>query len=221
MATSRRSGSRDWVQRARILPDLSSAPPLQRASSESDLPPLRRALPLARRVVVEDQRLVGGDHEPGAALDLALELARRPARVAGREHRAARPGAAGDGLEDRGIAGDRHPPVHDPAVAARPLGSVQHEAAPRLDRAAVVDADVTARAAGLAPERFQHARERQRADGTIHDETEGAGGVVAEHADDGARQAWGAEVFGGDEEPAGRAARREPRGPPGPPGAPR
>src|SRR2546426_657287 len=194
MATSRRSGSRDWVQRARILPDLSSAPPLQRASSESDLPPLRRALPLARRVVVEDQRLVGGDHEPGAALDLALELARRPARVAGREHRAARPGAAGDGLEDRGIAGDCHPPVHDPAVAARPLGSVQHEAAPRLDRAAVVDADVTARAAGLAsgdirvyyggpdvtadvtaraaglaPERFQHARERQRANGTIHD----------------------------------------------------
>src|SRR5256712_6705560 len=147
MATSRRSGSRDWVQRARILPDLSSAPPLQRASSESDLPPLRRALPLARRVV-EDQRLVGGDHEPGAALDLALELARRPARVAGREHRAARPGAAGDGLEDRGIAGDRHPPVHDPAVAPRPLGSVQHEAPPRPDPAPRAEAGVTDRAAG-------------------------------------------------------------------------
>src|SRR5207247_9056360 len=134
-------------------------------TSESDLPPLRRTLPLARRVVVEDQRLVGGDHAPGASLDLALELARRPARVDGRDHSAARPGAPSDGLEDRGIAGDRYPPVHDPAVAARPLARVQHDTAPRPDRPPGAGAEGTARAAGPAPERFQHARERQRADG--------------------------------------------------------
>src|SRR5882672_5845029 len=180
--------------------------PAHDSASQDGLAALCRAVPLRRRVVVEDQRLVGRDDEPEPTVELALELARRPARVASREDRAARPHPASDGLEDRRIAGDGHAVVDDAAVAAAPVGGVEHEAAAGLHRAAVVDADVAAHAGTVAAERLQHAHERHRAERTIHDEPQRARPVVAEHVDDGALEARIAQDVGGDEELAGRAA---------------
>ena len=53
---------------------------------------LQRRLVLALDVVAEDQFGVGRAMQPAVLLDLALELARRPARIAERQHgaRAAR-----------------------------------------------------------------------------------------------------------------------------------
>src|SRR5438094_45160 len=96
--------------------------------------------------------------------------------------------------------------VADAAVAALPRGRVQHDAALGLHGPAIVDADLAAGALGVTPERFEHAGQRQRADRAIHDEAQRAGGVVAEHVDDRAREARVAEIVGGDQEPAGRAA---------------
>src|SRR5207248_97810 len=82
----------------------------------------------------------------------------------------------------------------DAAVAALPRGRVQHDAALGLHGPAIVDADLAAGALGVTPERFEHAGQRQRADGAIHDEAQRAGGVVAEHVDDRAREARVAEI---------------------------
>src|SRR5215470_3023089 len=165
----------------------------QLGTSEGQLASLGRALPLAAGVVVEDQRLIGGHHDPEAAIDFCLELAGRPAGVSRREQDAARAGAMGERVEHLRIARDRDPVLDWLAVHRHPLPRMQDESASGFDGAAVVDTKLAAHAFMLAPERFEDARERHGGDGAIHDEAQRAGGVVPEHVDDGVREAWIAE----------------------------
>src|ERR1700676_295815 len=48
----------------------------------------------------EDELAIGRAVQPAVLVNLGLELTRRPARIAEREHRTRRSGAAGDRLED-------------------------------------------------------------------------------------------------------------------------
>src|SRR5215468_948742 len=77
-----------------------SVPALARQLAEVDADLAHRALVLGVGVGAEDQVAVGIAIEPAVLGDLVLELARRPARIAEREHRALRAGALRDRLQD-------------------------------------------------------------------------------------------------------------------------
>src|SRR5512144_837153 len=70
----------------------------QHAGIDADL--AQRALVFFIDVVAEDQVRIGVAMQPAIVLDLALELARRPAGIAERQDRVLRSGALGDRLED-------------------------------------------------------------------------------------------------------------------------
>src|SRR5262252_7973645 len=75
-------------------------PALARELAEVDADLAHRALVLRVGVAAEDQLLVGIAVEPAVLGDLVLELARRPARIAEREHGALRARALRDRLQD-------------------------------------------------------------------------------------------------------------------------
>ncbi len=114
----------------------------------------QRARVLRFEVGIEDQVGIGRAVEPAVGLDLALELARRPAGVAEREDRAVGTAAGGDRLQD--VDGRRKADAvldRQRRVVDEVVGAVQHEAAPRLDRTADVD-----RHARLRRRRCRHRR---------------------------------------------------------------
>src|SRR4051794_30764628 len=70
----------------------------QHAGTDAEL--LHRPVVFRVNVGAEDQLGVGAAMQPAIMLQLALELARRPAGIAERQDRARGTGAAGDGFED-------------------------------------------------------------------------------------------------------------------------
>src|SRR5262245_41862988 len=70
----------------------------QHARANADLQ--ERPVVFRLDVEPEDQLGIGAAMQPAVLLHLVLELARRPAGIAEREHGAGRPGAARDCLED-------------------------------------------------------------------------------------------------------------------------
>src|SRR5262249_38490831 len=181
------------------------------ALSECEPASLGRALPLAAGIIVEDQSLVGIDHEPEAAVDLRLELPGRPARVSGREQHAARTGAVRQRVEHLWIARDRDAVLHQLTVAAHPLDRMQNEAASGLHGRPVVNATVASDALVVTRKRFEDARQGHGRNRTIHHEAERAGRVVPEHVDDGVGEARIAEALRGHQQLSLRAAGRRRR----------
>src|SRR5690242_13963439 len=126
-------------KKRRVLNGCSAAsmltvPGLGRQHAEVDANLAQRLGILVLGILAEDQLKVGGAVQPAVLVDLGLELARCPARVAKRKHRALRAVAARDRLED--VEGrcqadslvDRKRGVLDKEIAR-----VQHEAAAGLD----------------------------------------------------------------------------------------
>src|SRR5258708_2902601 len=76
----------------------------QHAGANADL--LHRPVVLCVDVGAEDQFGVGAAMQPAIVLQLAFELARRPAGIAERQDRARRTGAAGDRFENIECSGE-------------------------------------------------------------------------------------------------------------------
>ena len=79
-----------------------------------------------------------GQLQPAVVLDLGLELAGRPARVAERQHGPVGTLALGDGAQDVDRRGQRDAVVdRQRRIVDEVIGRMEHEAAPGLDRAAL------------------------------------------------------------------------------------
>src|SRR3954467_4198155 len=92
---------RPGMTAVRVAPQVRSrVPGLARELAELDAELAHRLLVLALDIGAEDQFRVGIAVEPAVVGDLVLELPRRPAGVTEREHRAARPLALRDRLQD-------------------------------------------------------------------------------------------------------------------------
>src|SRR6185295_10510745 len=111
---------------------------LGREHADIDADLLQRLLVLALDVGPEDQLRIGRAMQPAVLVDFLLELAGRPAGIAERQERAARPLAARDRLEDverrreTDALVDRQRGVLDVEV-----GRMQDEAALGVDRSAL------------------------------------------------------------------------------------
>ena len=97
----------------------------------------QRAVVFAGEIGVEDETRVGGAGQPAVGENLALELARAPAGIAERQHRAGGTGPQGDGAQD--IDGCGHAHVFgdlDRRIVGAVIAGVKHEASSGLDRTA-------------------------------------------------------------------------------------
>ena len=113
-------------------------PGFARQLAEIDADLAHRLFVFAVDVGAEDQFGVGVAIEPAVLGDLVLELPRRPARIAEREHRALRTLAVRDRLQDIERRGEADAVVdRQGRVLDEEIGRVQHEAAPGLDRPAL------------------------------------------------------------------------------------
>src|SRR5215471_2851386 len=105
-------------------------------------PPREGTLPDLLPILVESERLVGGCGRPDTPFHLALELARRPARIAKRDQALLRPLVGSDVAEDFAARSHRHAPVDIERARATVIGRVDHKAQFPLDRAAGEDANL-------------------------------------------------------------------------------
>src|SRR6516164_9420245 len=98
------------------------------------------------------------------------------------------------------------------ATVLRPtvIGTVDHEADFRLDRAAREDAHASRNVAFLLAERLENAGERLLSDRLVDDDPDGTARAVLNDQDDGTREAWVAYPGRGDQQLAGErgASRR-------------
>src|SRR5260221_7900718 len=128
--------------RALPLPRMVHPPPLRPTIARATLaskrgrPALERALPALCRLGGEDQRQLGRDDEPVAALDLALELAAAPADIAEREEMLGGTLALADRLQHRRVVGQHDPAGQWLALLHRHVGGMKEEGPPGFDRAA-------------------------------------------------------------------------------------
>ena len=109
---------------------------------------------------VEQQRIVRRRVEPAMPRHLAVELARSPAGIAQRDQPARRPPAFRDRAQRIQRRRQGPAPGDVDRVHPAPVAAVQHEAAPRLHRAAAMDRNV-GRGAGIDIHLPQHVVERQ------------------------------------------------------------
>src|ERR1043165_4300547 len=79
-----------------------------REHAEIDADLAQRLLVLGLGVLAEDEVEIGGAVQPAVLVDLVLELAGRPARIAERQHGALRSVAARDRLKDVERGGEAH-----------------------------------------------------------------------------------------------------------------
>src|SRR5215468_449490 len=87
-------------------------------------------------VLVEDQLAVGRHRGPRSARDLAFELARRPARIAERDHALLRTLADADIAQDFAVHGHRHVTIDIKRLPRVIVRAVNDEAELGLHRAA-------------------------------------------------------------------------------------
>ena len=156
--------------------------------------------PLVFRVerVVEDQRRVARHVEPAVVLHLGFELPGGPAGVTQGKHRAVGPRSAGDGPQDVDGGGQRDAAVdRQGRIVDEEVVGVQHEAATRLDGAALQHLH----RAGTARQfdRFfgiddlelnQQVRKADLARGAVDDDTHRPFLGMGAEVDDGPREAF-------------------------------
>src|SRR6187397_3360726 len=101
-----------------------------RELAEVDADLAHRLLVFTAGVWAEDQLRIGVAIEPAVLGDLVLELSRRPARIAEREHRAARALPLRDRLQDIECRGETNAVVdRQRRVLDEEIGRMQHETA--------------------------------------------------------------------------------------------
>ncbi len=138
--------------------------------------------------------------------DLRLELTRRPAGVAEREQRPLLSPAVSDGIEDRGIPGQRDPVTDDAARGDGPVRGVKDQRDSRLHGTAEMDSDRAGDSRGVPSQPAEELGEGNVAHRPVHHEAHGAVAVMAKHVDDRALKARVPESFRGHQEASGQAA---------------
>jgi diguanylate cyclase (GGDEF)-like protein/PAS domain S-box-containing protein len=124
------------AEQARAL-ILSGVPGFARKHAEVDAEFPQRLAVFGLVVAAEDQFGIGRAMQPAIFLDLVLELPRRPARIAEREHGRERSVAARDRLEDIERRGEADALVdRQGRVLDKKIGRVEDETAAGLDRTA-------------------------------------------------------------------------------------
>ena len=104
-----------------------------------DADPAHAVLPLRFGLEGEHRGVIGRQMQPAIGLDLVVELAGRPARIAEREDAVPGPAPVHHVAQDVDGGGERVATADDQARIVAVIGRMENEALARFDRAAVMD----------------------------------------------------------------------------------